>query len=1179
MVDQKSLFRPRKSERKEASGGKSVEHHSTAYGSIDLSSSAKSNGIIELTKTSKYCVSKLPASPSILSASSIASSGSSPGGILNGYTDHFSSYSLVINNDSINVWSYKSTDATPLSIQFPVREDSANGSPLPPLAILTKPINTYTDDPGLMIIDSTSGHVKFYESVQHAPALGLINNKSLELTVPLKTSHGEYITLAENVEPAGIVIATSLKRCVLVGFKDFFSKPRLSLTELIPPVSGNTLGLLSNIFSSRSGSSSDVYSKDLNEEIVSIKTSDILDQGMAQEIFIQDNQGGYYFFSLQLVTPDSGAIIDKKHSFKQYISTCIESSIEGYSLPGSSNKINLLDIWPLRQEESKPLKDIHIALCEIEPSMGAGAGEKSEYALVTLKINKTGVLYYGTHKLNKSFNIPSVKPRLFLPKPGNVAFVIIGNSIILTDVNPSYIESNSSPYYYNQRRWEDIIRLKPSVQIVGQGYEDESSDSNPSIILLTNNSGVLRVEKFGETGAASGMEIDVDPEDDAENPIATIMSHIEQGIFFSNSSDELDFDLLDVESCSHKSIKLACAQIIDSILNSTSPYLPVFLPSIKDFLNLKMSLFQSLISYVKRNFPEIWNVLVSNIVEKLEKIAVGLQLWTFVEVNGGKVLEILKRIIQKYVNISNQEAVSDPVRFFLNHKLQYVNQVLNDFVATLVNENISLTLVNELLVNTLYFGVFRYEEQYILQEPEIESRKLWIFDTDLIINVEEIFRTIYCGGTSKDLEITSEKLKTNNSQLCEALYYFVTSAVQYMQHFDSANQQQLKDYLKWYNSSKTHWIKSLLSRGLEVEAIRICEKYHDLSSLVVVLASEENRGMLAYDEYFDKFGYEFASSLYDFYLANDKINSLLLEFENYRPFLMKYFQENPRKTCQISWIRDFLDGNFVAGSSTLRTSSLEYADERIENKELKFSLAKLSAIAAAQSPNNDVDMIVDTEESLTDSNNNLVAIRIQNKLYRELSRSIAGNNVEGDDLLTFNYVSKHFSNELIDSVQFKSLIEEPLSRLSTKKLLTPVQLIDLLTLLKPTINSGKNFAYALRITSLITNDSIYREQCRLVWLRLLTITDKWGEITLTENETDEGVKLKFTNSILFKTFQKIGTDNDLVQQLDAILGGDQSVITSHDDLTTDLLSKLSVYIRENNLPTWVKSIKSEVGNV
>lgn len=1128
-VEQQTLFRAR-------DNGNGSDVTSVSISKDESFQRPVTTGIIELTKNSKYCVSRLPASPSVL--------GSDSQDTLNGYADHFSNYSLVVSDTTINVWSYKSTDATPLSIQFPVTQSSL------PLAILTRPMNATTEDPGLAIIDSTSGHVKFYESVQHAPALGLMNNKLLELTIPLYED--EYITLAENVEPAGIVVATSLKRCVLLSLKDYLSKPKLSVTELLAPQSKG--GILSYFTGEKINTNSGVM-----DEIVSIRSSKLLEQGLIQDIFIQDSVGKFTLIRIQLHRGANGSVyLDKKNSYQQYISTYLERSMEGY-LPGKSLNVSVLDLWPLLSHEH-----VYIALCSVDqPS------NDLSLILVTLKIDSTGVLLYGTHKLNpmggELFSTTTNKPRMFLPSPGTTAFVVIGNSVILTDVNPSYIESRTTVQYYTPR-WEDTIRLRSSIQIIGQGYEDQGVNANPAIVLITNDCGVLRIERFSdnddddddEAGDSSNGMLGIQ---DAEEPISIIKSHIEQAIFYADSS-AIEFDL--DEDFPEDVVTLAVVQIIDAILDSSSPYLPSFLPSVSDFLVMKSNLYHKLIVYVKKNFELYWGNIVPHIVERLEKTDVAYQLWVYLDGKSHvKYQDILKNVV---IGLGDSTSTaSDPIRKFFSHDVVRINEVLTKFIVKLSEVDTPLSFLLELLVKTMYDGVFNNEKEYILNELEIQPRQSWIFETDLIIKFEEIFRKVYCNGGD---EISTETRKQNVEQLCEVLYYFVTSAVQFMQLHDK---DQLREYLLWYNKNKPQWIKALIDRGLYSEAIKICERYHDLLSLVEVLEHRKNtegdspqlRAM--YDEYFENFGYEFASSLYSYYVKKDEIQALLLGFENYREFAIRYFEENRSKTSKVSWIRYFLDSNFAVGSSTLIESAS--GTDNSENKELTYSLAKLSAIAAQQNGSTP-----HLEEIVTDANSNLIQIRIQRDLFTELLKDISGKG----DLFSVEYVSKNFRNEQVDYTIFNELLDIPIKLLAQKKSLNSTQLINVLTLIKPSVSSGKNFANALRIASLLTNESTYIQQTRLIWLRLLTLTDEWSSLTDTANRTDESVKHKIANSVLFKTLKLVGVDNNLVDQLNVILQDANNSIEVDEKLAKKSLETLNSFLELYSLQSWVESIKQEV---
>ena len=218
------------------------------------------------------------------------------------------------------------------------------------------------------------------------------------------------------------MIATSLQRCILISLRDFKSKPQLGYMELL-----NNEGFTK------------VFKPETNE-IVAIRSGKITNHGTIQEILVLDSSGNFYLYNYNLFSATASPYVDKKKSFRQSI------RVEFDAYPGSNQFATFLDIWPV--------DDIYLALCQIEQSL----------YLVTLRIDKSGALPFGSHKL-KTANFPSSKPKLYLPKPGKTAFVIIDNSVILTDLNTSYIESKNTLTYYKPR-WEDVVRFKSSVELL-----------------------------------------------------------------------------------------------------------------------------------------------------------------------------------------------------------------------------------------------------------------------------------------------------------------------------------------------------------------------------------------------------------------------------------------------------------------------------------------------------------------------------------------------------------------------------------------------------------------------------------------------------------------------------------------------------------------------------------------
>ncbi|KAK6458041.1 Non-repetitive/WGA-negative nucleoporin C-terminal-domain-containing protein [Scheffersomyces xylosifermentans] len=1110
--------------------------NNTTRGTINSSKAAR-----ELTKNKKYCVSRLPALPSVLE-------NSQPSEVLNAYSDHESNYSLVVNENTINVWSYKSTDPSPLAIQFPI--ESGNSAPLLPLAILTKPSSGTSQDPGLVIIYSNTGKVKFYESVQHAPALGLINDKSLELTIPINSGRGEYITLAENVEPAGIVVATSWKRCILISLRDFKSKPSLSTIELL-----NSSGI------------SRLFLLKPKDEIVSIKSGKLTNHGMTQEIIIQDSAGAFNLFTYQLLSANGNPYVEKKLSFKQHLSSYVENSVDGY-LPGSSLNIKFLDLWPLLNYDG-----VYLGLCDINESMKSG-GSKN-LLLLTLKIDSTGVLLYGSHKLLRyepdSIESSTNKPKLFLPKPGKTAFITLDNTVIITDIDTSYIE-NPTTFSYYKPRWEDVIRLKSSVEVIGLGYENQSSNSNPAILIISKNFGVLRVERFPEIEST-------DDSQDPTDPLLIVKSHIEQGIFYADST-EIEFDIY--REVPQSVLIFAMEKVVKEIINSTSPYLPSFLPSTAAFLNQKSKLYQELISYSERNFTSICPKIVPKIVEYLEKVEAAENLWAYVDENH-EVKKILESVV-KSSDLSLSET-GDVLRQYFSKGVESINGVLTDLIVQLASTGYSLTSLTDLIVKVTYNGIYLNEAKYIINHPEYPITKLWIYDTELVVRIDEIFTKEYYHSKGT---ILTESRSVNLIKLTEVLYYFVTNAIRYMQFYDKES-PQLVEYAKWFKERKHQWIDALLKNFLSKEALSIAERYRDFSSVAFVLDTERSKivdkNSREYNEvtdkyayFFDEYKYDFASNLYDYYLKNDKIQPLLLDFTNHKAYLNEFLQKGSYKTTTVAWIRYLLDQDFGKASESLVKSATHSKHDNLDNKELKYSLAKLSAIATKGTNKANTKLI---DELLSQSENSLVSIRCQSKLRESLLRDFHGE----AKVLNFDLAVNSYTNPSVDFGTKTKLLEDSFKALIDNKQLSSLELINWLTLIKPSVLGNNGFVYALKVAAVETNERKYQYFAQLIWLRLITVADDWSILNKDNlgSSTDIQVQDRIRKTVLFHTLKEISLDSRLVSQLRSLIiekGFDDEEEDDIDvkEFNEQLLAQLDSLREGYDFEDWLQSIEQDVKN-
>lgn len=1137
ILQHRRMFKPRKFDRDPSLA-------SVKYSNVDLTTdSAQSTSFFnttafagwELTKNDKYCVSRLPALPVLLESTMDADGADEI--IFNGYADHATKFALVVGPKAINVWPYRSTDTSPLTFEFPLGDAQSQELTL---AILTRPSGPVTMDPGLVIIETIQGRVRFYESVQHAPALGIINSANIETRVDLK--NGEYITLAENVEPAGIVVATNFKRVVLVSLRDVQGSPSLSTVELTGPL--RALRLFS-FFSSKTGS-------EAGDEIVNIRLGG--SNGNEQEIIVQDSKGTYKKFYCNLA--NGRAFVDHKKTLHYNLTPYLENNIDGI-IPGALINTKFVGIWNLNVAGAK---NLHTALVSVESFINGTA--EIILLLVTLKIDQSGVLLYGSHQLPKTPSLKEdTKPQLFIPSPGATAFVVVGNSVIMTDLNTPFLQQNDlgePSFTYFKPQWEDVVKLKPTVEIVGLGYENlEGKSTNPSLVLITKNYGVLRVERFPETTQSKLQQVR-DPTD----PVYLLKSHMQQAVFY-RLSEAMDFDVDPIYLL--EDVNAGVKSIVDEVMNSLSSSLPPIFSSTRDSLLTRANALRELVVFVQGNFVEFWPLVIPQIVDALEKLDAAQHLWALID-SGSAEAALLKERITTIIQESRYVASStDIVRSFFTYEVEKIDILTTELLKSLQSSNYSDRTVIKILIGVLYEGVLKNEARYVSDVPEIKPTKHWLYKTDLLDVACTAFQKAY-GSSSRAFDTFSSQDRLDLVSLCEALYYTITRAIQAMQDKDDHN---LASYVNWYRTNRKVWIAALLKHGLVEEAKAIAEKFQDFFSLAYILETE--RDSIPNDvvdnqinQYIEVHGYEFASKLFEHYMKADQVQRILLNYKHNK-YLDQFLRANSKRHAQVAWIHHLQCKDFENASKVLNSLASRKETDNQENRELCLSLAKLTAIAA-KFDQHGTPNAMNLEYSIIETENNLVAVRIQNHLHEILSGFVQNKK----ELITMEYFQQNFVNPNLGEGATEE-VSSFFDRFANQKVLTKEQLIAILTSVKPIGQLKLVFSDALKVSLTIENDLVFQEQATKVWLRLLTTTDDWDKITDTSENTDDVNKAKVRDSIFFHTLSQLEGNSEHFKYLDVLLsnaeknpGGDA------------IEKKLHRLVTEKSLKLWVESIKADV---
>ena len=403
---------------------------------------------------------------------------------------------------------------------------------------------------------------------------------------------------------------------------------------------------------------------------------------------------------------------------------------------------------------------------------------------------------------------------------------------------------------------------------------------------------------------------------------------------------------------------------------------------------------------------------------------------------------------------------------------------------------------------------------------------------------------------TQDFVIGNNSDKYDASCIVQVLYYFYTSAIK------STKEQRLdtqyEELSTFYAQKKKNWITALLKLGLVKEAKVLAEKYHDFASLARILDTERDSKsieQLNYGLYFEEFGYPFAACVYEHYINNGEYQKLLLEFSNYKHFLLQYFKQNPESTSSVSWIRYLLDDDFELASKALGLAA-SYNKELINNQLTQLSLGKLSAIAVGASTKKQFD-------------NELMKVRYQIKV-----RDVVAGGGRIAAIKKENFASQ-FLNKKIDKADANSIAANIFGPLSSDLRLNELLLIELLTVIEPKFLQDYGFVYALKVAQTFSNEEHTNESINIILLRLLTLGT---EVKHTINGTDDVVKHEVESSILFKT---LVSQPNIVSQLNQLLENvnlNDTLNPSLSEFDEKLLNELKKRLDDDSFRSWVHMV-------
>ncbi|KAM7198668.1 Non-repetitive/WGA-negative nucleoporin C-terminal domain containing protein [Rhypophila sp. PSN 637] len=532
---------------------------------------SKGDGSVILTSNSAYSVSKLPALPDRIRTDSSSR--------YHGAIYSSNGYALALTLTHAVVWPYTSTLASPETFTFALPYPSKNSADPLPLGSLVAP-STSSENPGLVVVMPVSGKISYWESISTASTLGL--NKTphgLEETISGMFS-GEHVVQIVDAESAGFVLVFSSGRLAYMHVRDGHGRPAISVQFLRNALNANHSGILSSI---RHALSSSPLRGDIAAVRASSGTNKIGERMVVAAttkgklLSWRVHRGGHH----ELVT-DADIRELLTHEILQADSGVDMSpeSLEVLDFTFVPRSLDRKYVEASRLSQALQRHDDSIQHLLLLTSFSNK--RNSRYQLVEVVISADSVKV-GTVRPLTTYNSPVLssagfKPRVYLPRPALVAFVIFDRAAVIASmVSPpdspdSQLQEDS---HIIPATFEDVIdfRDEGSLQIIGSGVEEPTINGhlqpprhrtkNPAALLLLQGVGTVRV-----------VISDIDRFTSETPPEITAKTKLEQAVFYSGRVENpLVFSGRRTLPFSDKEICNAAVQLSNEIVSSKAPHL------------------------------------------------------------------------------------------------------------------------------------------------------------------------------------------------------------------------------------------------------------------------------------------------------------------------------------------------------------------------------------------------------------------------------------------------------------------------------------------------------------------------------------------------------------------------------------------------------------------------------
>lgn len=588
----------------------------------------KGDGSVVLTTNNAYTVSKLPALPDRLRADVE----SQQHGALYSSTGH----ALSLTHTHAFVWAYAINNSSPETFVFNLDYPSRHSSDPLPLGSLVAP-SASADEPGLVVVMPVSGKISYWESISSAATLTFIRQQrnGIEDAIPGMFS-GEHVIQILNAEPAGFILAFSSGRLAHLSVRDSHGRPAISVQFLRSGMSQTGGGFLGSIRHVLKHSA-------IRGDLAAVRTGPPTKAGERNIVAATSKgkittwrvqRGGHHDVVAEVDVRDAIMLKLQRRAATDRHSTT-SSSVEILDIAFAPKRFErrVAEAVQLSNEDGEPAQHLLLLVTSdnrFDPS----------YAIVEVIVRHShadiGMVRPITCYSRPLSETSIVRPRLYIPGPGFVAFAVFDRAVVICSVTAR----PGSPDAQLQEDlslvpgvFEDVVDLRDrdTFEIAGSGLEEpvaagQELDSqrlqrhktkNPAVLLMVRGVGVVRIatsdiERFGEE----------------TYPVISPKSKLEQAVFYGIKDDNpLAFDGKRALPFSNREIGEAALQLSNDILSSNSTQLLHVPALLEDNLRGRTSYLDRLMSYLNSLKIDIDREIRWGLLWNAEKMSAATVLW------------------------------------------------------------------------------------------------------------------------------------------------------------------------------------------------------------------------------------------------------------------------------------------------------------------------------------------------------------------------------------------------------------------------------------------------------------------------------------------------------------------------------------------------------------------------